>query len=130
MVPAHSLRRRHRAQAHVRRDYDEPRGVRGAQTGQERPGPARQGFLLLVILLVVVFAAETGERRGARSENHVHAGVPPSQRREVEQWYTLALGPTDDTLEPLRGRHPVVQTHGAQLDEPELGHRVGAEAVQ
>jgi hypothetical protein len=85
MVPAHSLRRRHRAQAHVRRDYDEPRGVRGAQTGQERPGSARQGFLLLVILLVVVFAAETGERRGARSENHVHAGVPPSQRREVEQ---------------------------------------------
>ena len=41
IVATDSLRRRHRAQAHVRGDHDEPRGVWGAQTGEKRPRSAR-----------------------------------------------------------------------------------------
>ena len=61
IVVTDSLRRRHRAQAHVRGDHDEPR-VWGAQTGEERPRPARQRLFLVVV--PVLAAAESRKRRG------------------------------------------------------------------
>ena len=128
IVATDSLRRRHRAQAHVRGDHDEPRGVWGAQTGEERPRPARQRLFLVVVPDLV--AAESRKRRGPGAKELDKDGIPPSQRREVDHRYELALWPADDPFEPRGGLDAVVESHGAELDEPELGHRVAADPLQ
>ena len=45
---------------------------------------------------------------------------------QVDHRYEPALWPADDPFEPRGGLDAVVESHGAELDEPELGHRVAA----
>ena len=71
-----------------------------------------------------------GRYCGAGAKELHQDGVPPAQRREVNHRYELALWPADDPFEPRGGLDAVVESHGAELNEPELGHRVAADPLQ
>jgi len=62
----------------------------------------------------VLVAAESRERRGAGAKELHQDGVPPSQRREVNHRYELALWPADDPFEPRGGLDAVVDPAAAQ----------------